>query len=367
MDVEWLNQAGSSEQMLIELFERGEFTKFLELSGMALQSWLIAYYRYNCHLNGWGTPQDLDWADKIIGKWFDVIEAAANAGDPRANYVLGCLYAQGRWVERNAERTTDCIWKAAIGSQAQALKIMALVKGDFSPQRVLAETLIQLAEEGAKRRRAAEEEAKRRREAEASWEEAHEVYHSISIQLDGVVFDDEKPAGEETADEEADAGSTEAPPGTESYKNLQEWFASLQLPGTEIPPSADRARGRMPDLHRANASFAAKLVKYVRDRYDGDAPRVYHAARINRKTYSAIVGNELRPVSKRTAVSFAFALELPRDEADDLLQSAGFALSPSILEDMVFAACLDAGIHDLDRVNRILEAHGARPFLLQKG
>lgn len=130
---------------------------------------------------------------------------------------------------------------------------------------------------------------------------------------------------------------------------------------------ADRARGRMPDLHRANASFAAKLVKYVRDRYDGDAPRVYHAARINRKTYSAIVGNELRPVSKRTAVAFAFALELPRDEADDLLQSAGFALSPSILEDMVFAACLDAGIHDLDRVNRILEAHGARPFLLQKG
>ena len=367
MDVEWLNQAGSSEQMLVELFERGEFTKFLELSGMALQSWLIAYYRYNCHLNGWGTPQDLDWADKIIGKWFDVIEAAANAGDPRANYVLDCLYAQGRLVERNAERTTDCMWKAAVGNQAQALKIMALVKGDFSPQRVLAETLIQLAEEGAKRRRAAEEEAKRRRAAEASWEADNEVYHSISIRLDGVVFDDEKPAGEETADEEADAGSTEAPPCTESYKNLQEWFASLQLPGTEIPPSADRARGRMPDLHRANASFAAKLVKYVRDRYDGDAPRVYHAARINRKTYSAIVGNELRPVSKRTAVAFAFALELPRDEADDLLQSAGFALSPSILEDMVFAACLDAGIHDLDRVNRILEAHGARPFLLQKG
>ena len=51
MDVEWLNQAGSSEQMLVELFERGEFTKFLELSGMALQSWLVAYYRYNCHLN----------------------------------------------------------------------------------------------------------------------------------------------------------------------------------------------------------------------------------------------------------------------------------------------------------------------------
>lgn len=87
----------------------------------------------------------------------------------------------------------------------------------------------------------------------------------------------------------------------------------------QAEPSADRARGRMPDLHRANASFAAKLVKYVRDRYDGDAPRVYHAARINRKTYSAIVGNELRPVSKRTAVAFAFALELPRDEADDLL------------------------------------------------
>lgn len=372
MDVEWLNQAGSSEQMLVELFERGEFTKFLELSGMELQSWRIAYCRYNCHLNGWGTPRDLDWADEIIGRWFGAIEAAANAGDPRANYVLGCLYAQGRWVERNAERTTDCMWKAAVGGQAQALRIMALVKGDFSPQRVLAETLIQLAEEGARRRREADEEAKRRRETEASWEMDNEVLHSISIRLDGVVFDDGKSAGEETADEgtadeEADAGSTEAPPCADPDRALREWLASVQSPGTEIPPSADRARGRMPDLHRANASFAAKLVKYVRDRYDGDAPRVYHAARINRKTYSAIVGNELRPVSKRTAVAFAFALELPRDEADDLLLSAGFALSPSILEDMVFAACLDAGIHDLNRVNGILEAHGARPFMLQKG
>lgn len=362
MDVERWNQADSSGQMLVELFERGEFAKFLERSGTDPQSWRVAYYQYDCYLNGWGTPQDLDRADEIIGRWFDAIEAAANAGDPRANYVLGCLYAQGRWVERNAERTTGCMWKAAVGGQAQALKIMALVKGDFSPPRVLAETLIQLAEV----------EAKRCREAEASWEADNEVLHSISIRLDGVVFDDGKPAGEETAgeetaDEEADAGSTEAPPCADSYRIFREWLASVQSRGTEIPPSADRARGRMPGLHRANASFAAKLVKYVRDRYDDGAPRVYHAARINRKTYSAIVGNELRPVSKRTAVAFAFALELPRDEADDLLRSAGFALSPSILEDMVFAACLDAGIHDLDRVNGILEAHGARPFLLQKG
>ena len=101
---------------------------------------------------------------------------------------------------------------------------------------------------------------------------------------------------------------------------------------------------------------------YIRDRFGGDAPSVYHAAHVSRKTYSAIVGNELRPVSKRTAVAFALALHLVPSEADALLRAAGFALSDALLEDIIFRACLMASIYDLDRVNVILETHGVPPF-----
>ena len=129
-----------------------------------------------------------------------------------------------------------------------------------------------------------------------------------------------------------------------------------------MPPAADLRKSTIPDLNRANASFSALLIKYVRDRFGGAAPSVYRAARINRKTYSSIISNELRSVSKRTAVAFALALKLSRKEANEFLQAAGYAFSTSIREDMVFSACIDAGIHDITRVNEILIAHQARPF-----
>ena len=93
---------------------------------------------------------------------------------------------------------------------------------------------------------------------------------------------------------------------------------------------------------------------------------MYKAAHIDRKTYSAIVSNELRPVSKRTAVAFAFALRLTRDEADEFIQSAGYCFSMSILEDMVFTACLEAGIYNWDKVNEILTMHMNKTFLKGK-
>ena len=65
-------------------------------------------------------------------------------------------------------------------------------------------------------------------------------------------------------------------------------------------------------------------VKFVNDRFGGDAPRVYSATKVNRKTYSAIIDNELRFVSKTTAVQFALALNLTRAVADEFIKSAGY-------------------------------------------
>ncbi|MBQ3806967.1 MAG: hypothetical protein II840_03330 [Kiritimatiellae bacterium] len=135
-----------------------------------------------------------------------------------------------------------------------------------------------------------------------------------------------------------------------------------ELDKANLPPPSSREARKLPDLKSDNPSFAAMLIKYVNERFGGDAPKVYAAAKISRKTYSAIVGNELRPVSKQTAIQFALALKLSRTEADTFLQAAGFAFSPAILEDIIVCACMSANVFDIDDVNSLLTSYGAKAF-----
>ena len=108
-----------------------------------------------------------------------------------------------------------------------------------------------------------------------------------------------------------------------------------------------------------SGTFADLLMRHVRAR-GGDAPAVYTAARIDRRTYSSIISHPFRQVSKRTAVQFALALRLDRKAADELLLSAGFALSPAIPEDVVFAEAIADGIKDIRLVSERLYAEGLK-------
>ena len=109
--------------------------------------------------------------------------------------------------------------------------------------------------------------------------------------------------------------------------------------------------------------FADLLVRYIRERRDGDAPSVYTVAQIDRRTYSSIVSNPFRIVSKRTAILFALALGLGRDEVDSLLLAAGYALSPALPEDRILAESIAAGECDVYKINARLLAQGVRPIL----
>ena len=133
------------------------------------------------------------------------------------------------------------------------------------------------------------------------------------------------------------------------------------LPDLDLPEN----KPRRPDLHAANLSFAARVIIWVRDRYANNAPAIYKAAYLSRKTYSAIISDENHGVSKRTAIQLAFALRLTREEADLLLHAAGYHLSRSVVEDMIFDACLEANIHSLEDVNQFLLAYECRPFVPQ--
>ncbi len=130
----------------------------------------------------------------------------------------------------------------------------------------------------------------------------------------------------------------------------------------DLPPAASRDMKKIPDLKRENPSFAAMLVKYVNERFGGDAPKVYNAAHVSRKTYSAIAGNERRPVSKTVATQFALALQLTRTEADEFLKAAGYAFSPAILEDIIVCACIEEKVYDIAEINGLLSEYDAKPF-----
>ncbi len=134
------------------------------------------------------------------------------------------------------------------------------------------------------------------------------------------------------------------------------------LPVIDLPEN----KPRKPNLQAANLSFAARVIIWVRDRYANNAPAIYKAAYLSRKTYSAIISDENHVVSKRTAIQLAFGLRLSREEADLLLHAAGYHLSRSVVEDMIFDACLEAKIHNLEDVNRFLIAYECRPFVPQE-
>ena len=373
------------ELELVKEFDAEDYDGFLRESADVKSEWILGYYRFCCFAYGRGVPRDRIAARKELVPVLGKIVAEAESGDGVAQNTMGVLMEFGyptesgfvppdavsakKWYLRSAE--SGCVkgqynygrmckdgkgggrdadealkwWRAsadqgdsktqyalakylsqlrktseagliarylrsaAAAGLADASRVVGHCADDFSDSRVYAELLIDIAGQ----------ELKRRRDPFAG------VCFSINVSDDS-------------------------------------WLLANQPKGSKVPPAGEPGKVAIPDLKRTNASFSAMLIKYVRDRFGGDAPGVYRAARINRKTYSAIISNELRAVSKRTAVAFAFALRLSRTEADELLRTAGFAFSMSILEDIIFGACIDAGIYDLARVNQILVNHQARPF-----
>ena len=179
-----------------------------------------------------------------------------------------------------------------------------------------------------------------------------------TLSLDGYYPGWENAARDSTVDDNTCAPSI----GRVKRPTLRPHIVCPALQNRELPPPSSRNVRKLPDLKRENPSFAAMLVKFVNERFGGDAPKVYSAAKVSRKTYSAIVGNELRPVSKTTAVQFALALNLTRAEADEFIKSAGYAFSPAILEDIIVCAGIETKIYDITDVNSLLTEYGGKPF-----
>ncbi len=100
-------------------------------------------------------------------------------------------------------------------------------------------------------------------------------------------------------------------------------------------------------------TFQAVLLKKIDESGETD-PAIYKRANIDRKLFAKIRKDENYKPSRKTAIALALALHLTLDDACDLLQRAGFALSESNYFDLIIRYCFEKGVYNISDVDAIL-------------
>ena len=108
---------------------------------------------------------------------------------------------------------------------------------------------------------------------------------------------------------------------------------------------------------RKKPTFAQILLSMI-DQSGNTDSQVYTRAGLDRRHFSKMRSNPGYRPGKPTVVALALALELNKEQADELLASAGYTLSDSDVADLVISYCIEHGIYCLHKANYALEHFG---------
>jgi O-acetyl-ADP-ribose deacetylase (regulator of RNase III) len=128
-----------------------------------------------------------------------------------------------------------------------------------------------------------------------------------------------------------------------------------QMSFTEAKAATPAAR--LDDLvGNLDSPFSTTLLHLIDAKGKTDV-EVYKRANLDRRLFSKIRTAKGYMPSKLTAVALAVALELTLDETDDLLERAGYALSPSQKFDVIVEYFIVSGKYDIFEINEVLFKH----------
>lgn len=132
--------------------------------------------------------------------------------------------------------------------------------------------------------------------------------------------------------------------------------------GFMLPPRP-MSQPRLPALDEAVAhlgeSFSDMLLRKIDEKGITDA-ECYRKAHLDRRLFSKIRSNKGYQPSKPTVLACAIALELPLDEAEEMLQTAGFAFSPASRSDLIVEFFIEKGRYNLLEINEALFDFGEK-------